>query len=577
MPKMNCMEAAVRVMEDEGVTAIFGMPGSNINPFYAALSKSTKIKHYIARHEEGASHCAEGWARVTGIPGVCVSTSGPSGTNFITGLYNAFQDSIPLIAITGQHLRAMQGKEAFQAMDITEVARTVTKKTYYVREAAQIPWVFRDAFRVCKEGRPGPVLIDLPIDVQRGEVIYDPEIDGPLPIVKNGPDLRKVRRAVEMLLQAEKPILLIGGGAVLAGATEEFRAFAEHMQIPVVNTSMAKGGFPADHPLYAGEPGIQGSTRSGNAALLDSDVVFAVGCRFGDRHTGALDVYTRGRRFIQVDVDPMQISRQFPVDLGIVGDAKLVMAAMVDVAQQLTKQRTPDARVKNIPNLRKELARKLDFGGTPIKPQRVYKEINEFFDADTIFTTCIGLNQIWANQFMEIKKPNHFLLAGGAGPLGWDMPAAIGVKVAKPDATVVNITGDYGFQFCMEEWGMACQYNIPIVVVVVNNGNMSLIRQNQKYNYSGLRYEIDIDYPHGEQTENNQLDFAKFSEAFGGWGERVTDPDQIRPAFQRALASGKPAIVDVIVERDADASMGLALDAIREFEPADVKQPVGAR
>ncbi len=253
------------------------------------------------------------------------------------------------------------------------------------------------------------------------------------------------------------------------------------------------------------------------------------------------------------------------------------MAAMLDVAQQLTPQRQPDARVRNIPSLRKELARKLDFDGVPIKPQRVYKEINEFFDADTIFTTCIGLNQIWANQFLEIEKPNHFLLAGGAGPLGWDMPAAIGVKVAKPDATVVNITGDYGFQFCMEEWGMACQYNIPVLVVVVNNGNMSLIRQNQKYAYGGLRYEIDIDYPHGDQTENNVLDFAKFSEAFGGWGERVTDPDQIKPAFQRALASGKPAIVDIIVERDADASMGTAIDAIREFEPADVKEPVGAR
>jgi tartronate-semialdehyde synthase len=577
MPKMPCMEAAVRVMEDEGVTAIFGMPGANINPFYAALAKSERIKHFIARHEEGASHCAEGWARVTGVPGVCVSTSGPSGTNFVTGLYNAFQDSIPFIAITGQHTRAMQGKEGFQAMDITEVVRPVTKKAYYVRESAQVPWVFRDAFRVCQEGRPGPVLIDLPVDVQRGEVIYDPEIDGPLPILRAGPDLRKIRRAVEMLLAAERPILLIGGGAVISGATEEFRAFAEYMQIPVVNTSMAKGGFPARHPLYAGEVGIQASTRSGNAAYLDSDVVFTLGCRFGDRHTGNLEVYTRGRKFIQVDVDPLQISRQFGVDLGIVGDGKLVMAAMLDVAQQLTKQRQADARVEGIPGRRAELARRLDFDGTPIKPQRVYREINEFFGPDTIFTTCIGLNQIWANQFMEIEKPNHFLLAGGAGPLGWDMPAAIGVKVAKPDATVVNITGDYGFQFCMEEWGMACQYNIPVVVIVINNGNMSLIRQNQKYVFNGLRYAIDIDFPHGQATENNVLDFAKFSQAFGGWGERVTDPDQIRPAFERALKAGKPAIVDVIVERDADASMGLALDAIREFEPSDIKEPVGAR
>ncbi len=575
MPRMHCMEAAVHVLEDEGVTAIFGMPGANINSFYAALAKSTRIKHYIARHEEGASHCAEGWARVTGIPGVCVSTSGPSGTNFVTGLYNAFQDSIPLIAITGQHVRAMQGKEGFQAMDITEVVRPVVKKAYYVRESAQVPWVFRDAFRVAKEGRPGPVLIDLPIDVQRGEVIYDPEIDGPLPIVRPAPDRRRVRRAVDLLLGAEKPLLLIGGGAVSSGACAAFRAFAEYLQIPVVNTSMAKGAFPASHPLYAGEVGIQASTRAGNAVFLDSDVVFTLGCRFGDRHTGSLDVYTRGRRFIQVDIDPLQISRQFPVDLGIVGDARLVMEAMLEVAREITPARQPTERAKAIPRLRRELARRLDYDTRPILPQRVFKEINEFFDEDTIFTTCIGLNQIWANQFMEIEKPGHFLLAGGAGPLGWDMPAAIGVKVARPDATVVNITGDYGFQFCMEEFGMACQYNLPILVIVVNNGNMSLIRQNQKYAYNNLRYAVDVDYP-TEQTAENLLDFAKFAEAYGGWGERVTDPDQIRPAFRRALASGKPAIVDVIVDRDVDAAMGTSLDAIREFEPV-VKEPVGVR
>jgi len=505
------MEAAVRILEDEGVTAIFGMPGANINSFYAALAKSTRIKHYIARHEEGASHCAEGWSRVTGIPGVCVSTSGPSGTNMVTGLYNAFQDSVPFIAITGQHVRAMQGKEGFQAMDITEVVRPVVKKAYYVRESAQVPWVFRDAFRVCKEGRPGPVLIDLPIDVQRGEVIYDPELDGPLPIHRAAADPRRIRRAVELLLSAEKPVLLIGGGAITAGACDVFRAFAEYLQIPVVNTSMAKGGFPASHPLYAGEVGIQASTRAGNAVFLDSDVVFTLGCRFGDRHTGSLDVYTRGRRFIQVDVDPLQISRQFPVDLGIVGDGKLVMEQMLATARELTGPRQANSRAQQIPSVRHQLARRLDFNDKPIKPQRVFKEINEFFDPDTIFTTCIGLNQIWANQLMEVEKPGHFLLAGGAGPLGWDMPAAIGVKVARPDATVVNVTGDYGFQFCMQEFGMACQYNIPIVVIVVNNGNMSLIRQNQKYAYGNLRFEIDIDFP-TDQAENNLLDFAKFAE-----------------------------------------------------------------
>ncbi|MBI2941339.1 MAG: glyoxylate carboligase [Chloroflexi bacterium] len=564
MPKMPCMQAAVQILESEGVDYVFGIPGANINAFYAALARSTRIKHIIARHEEGASHAAEGWARASGRVGVCVGTSGPAGTNFITGLYNAQADSIPLIAITGQHVRAMQGKEGFQAMDITEVARPVTKKTFYVRESANVPWVFREAFRIAREGRPGPVLIDLPIDVQRGEVDYDPAIDSPLPIHKPEPDLRKIRRAMEMMLEAERPVILIGGGVIIAGASEETAELAEYLQVPVVNTSMAKGALPANHPLYAGEVGIQCNTLAGNRVFLESDFVLAIGCRFADRHTGTLDVYTRGRKFVHVDVEPTQISRIFPADLGIVSDAKLALRALIEAARTMTPPRRPTERVWRLPGLRRELARRMDYDDVPIKPGRVFKEINEFFDEDTIFVTCIGNNQIWSGQMQEIFKPGHYLLAGGAGPLGWDLPAALGVKLARPHNTVVNVTGDFGIQFCIEELAMAAQYRIPVLVVILNNGNMSLIRQNQKYAYGGLRFAVDLRF--GEENEN-LVDFVRLTEAFGLYGERVTRPEEIKGAFRRGLASGRTALIDILIDPDADSSMGQAIDAIREFEP----------
>lgn len=569
MPRMTAAEAAVKVLESEGVEYIFGIPGSNINAFYAALSRSTQIKHLIARHEEGASHAADGYARASGKVGICASTSGPAGTNFVTGLYAAQADSIPIIAITGQHLRAFKGKEGFQAVDIDEIAKPVCKKTYYVREAAQVPFVFREAFRIAQENRPGPVLIDLPLDVQQEEIEYDPDVDGPLAFQKPAPDPRKIRKAMEMLLAAEKPILLVGGGVIISGASDEARSLAEYLQIPVVNTSMAKGAVPFSHPLYAGEVGVQACTIAGNRAFLDSDLVLAVGCRFADRHTGALGVYTKGRRFIHVDVEPTQIGRIIPADLGIVSDAKLALRALGEVAREMTAPRNPDERVRKIPKMKRELARRTDFTQVPIKPQRVFREVNEFFDPETIFVTCIGLNQIWSGQLQEIERPGHYIFPGGAGPLGWDLPAAIGIKLAKPDKLVVNITGDYGIQFCIEELAQAVQYRVPVLIVLVNNGNMSLIRQNQKYVYK-VRHEIDLKYS-SVDAEDDLLDFVKLAEAYGAYGDRVTRPEDIKPAFaraiERAISRGIPAIVDITVERDTDASMGGSIDKVVEYEP----------
>ncbi len=464
MPKMTAMDAAVRILESEGVKHIFGIPGAGILPLYRSLKDRGTIQHVLCRHEEGAIHMADGYARAIGTVGVCAATSGPGASNFVTGLYTAQVDSIPLLALTGQNVKAQLGREAFQAVNIAEICKPVTKKTYCVQEPAMVPWVFREAFRIMKEGRPGPVLIDLPLDVQKGEIEYDPETDPRLPIFVTPPDPKQVSKALDMLLAAEKPVMLMGGGVILADACDEFVRIAEILQIPVVTSYMGKSGIPWNHPLAAGAVGIQCNTRLGNKTLLDSTLVLAVGARFNDRHTGAINVYKGNRKFIHVDVDPGQLGKNIMPDLGICADAKLTLQALL--AEIKRRSIKPAPSKTEIAIARAQLERKTDYDNIPIKPQRVFKEINEFFDDDTVFVTCIGLNQIWSGQLQKITKPRHYLDCGGAGPLGWDMPASIGAKIARPDKTVVQVVGDFGFQFCMEELPVAVMYDVPFVCIV---------------------------------------------------------------------------------------------------------------
>ena len=594
MAKMTAMNAAVKILESEGVKHIFGIPGAGILPFYRAMKDLGTIRHYLCRHEEGAIHMADGYARAIGTVGVCVATSGPGASNFVTGLYTAQVDSIPVLAITGQNIKAQLGREAFQAVDIASIVKPVTKKSSCVQEPAMVPWVFREAFKVMKEGRPGPILIDLPLDVQKGEIEYDPETDPQLPIFRTPPDPKQVSKAVDMLLAAERPLMLLGGGVIMADACEEFVKIAEILQIPVVSSFMGKGGIPWDHPLMAGQVGIQCNTQSGNRTFLKSSLVLAVGARFNDRHTGAINVYKGDRKFIHVDVDPGQLGKNIMPDLGICADAKLALTALLEEIKRRSVKAAPANR--EIAELRARMERKTDYDDIPIKPQRVFKEINEFFDEDTVFVTCIGLNQIWSGQLQRISKPRHYLDCGGAGPLGWDLPASIGAKIARPDKTVVQVVGDYGFQFCMEELPVAVMYKVPFVCVVLNNGYLGLIRQASKYNFE-MDYEVQLWYDsmvEGESVELPRLavadgttgvgtvdsargriepenqgrgfDFVKFAEACGATGERVTDPKEIRAALRRAVDSGVPYVIDIIIERETDASMGVSIDAIKEFE-----------
>lgn len=556
------MEAVVSVLESEGVDTVFGIPGAAILPLYAALQNSS-IRHITVRHEEGGTHAADGWARVTGNVGVCIGTSGPAGTNMITGLYTALADSIPMICITGQAMTSKLHQEAFQAVDIVEIARPVTKWAVQLKEPAQAPWVFREAFRRARSGRPGPVLIDLPIDVQRGLCLYDPDVDAPLPVEVPQPLPRAVSAAMDLLEGARRPIILAGGGVIGAEACDELRALAEHLQIPVQVTLMGKGAFPEDHPLFAGMAGIQTQTRWGNAAFLESDLVLAVGARFGDRHTGDLDVYRRGRKFVHVDIDPLQIGRVFQPDLGVVGHARPVLAALRDEARRRNEPRDAGKWVRKVGELRGTLGRRDDFDDVPIKPPRVFKEINDYFPRDTTFVTAIGLYQIWSGQFQTTYLPRRYLVCGQAGPLGWEVPAAMGVKLAHPERQVVAVVGDYSFQFLMEEVAVAAQYRIPFVIVMINNEYLGLIRQAElPYD---MNYAVDLHYGEGG------IDHVKAMEAFGCPARRVELPGDIRDALAWASAEAArerlPVLVEVMVEREANAAMGPSLEAIKEFEP----------
>jgi tartronate-semialdehyde synthase len=572
MPTMNVMDAVVKVMEDEGVEVAFGVPGAAILPLYKAMSKSKQIKHYSVRHEEGGTHAADGYTRVTGKVGINIGTSGPAGTNMITGLYTCMADSIPMICITGQAPTDVLHKEAFQAVDIVEIAKPVTKWAVQVKEPGQLVWTFREAFRVAQEGRPGPVLIDLPLDVTKApfEVDFDPRRGGSLHFEKPPPRSRAIQQAIEMILEAERPILMPGGGVIIADASRELVELAEYLQVPVSPTYMGKGSIPEDHPLYMGTVGIQTSQRYANALFLESDLVVGIGNRWAERHTGDLDVYRGDRKFIHVDIDPRQIGRVFAPDLAIVADAKLTLQAMLDTARDMTPERDPDEWVERVDELRSTLLRKMDFDDVPVKPQRVFKEMNEFFDADTIFVTAIGLYQIWSGQFQKTYKPRHYLCCGQAGPLGWEVPACIGAKLGKPNNLVVGVVGDYSFGFLMEEVAVAVQYKIPYVLVMLNNGYMSLIRQPEKYQYD-MNYGVDISYegPNGALG----MDHVGVMQAMGALGRRVTRPEEIAPALEWAVRASEerrvPALVEVIIERETDAAMGLSIDKINEYEPTE--------
>src|SRR5438093_815144 len=404
MTRMTAVDAAVVVMEREGITQAFGIPGAAINPLYASMRRRGSIAHTLARHMEGASHMAEGYTRARhGNIGVCIGTSGPAGTDMITGLYSAQADSIPILCITGQAPRARMHKEDFQAVDITAIAKPVAKWTTTVLEPAQVPRAFQQAFHLMRSGRPGPVLIDLPFDVQMAEIEFDPDTYEPLPIYKPAATRAQIEKALAMLNDAERPLIVAGGGIINADASPLLIEFAETTGVPVIPTLMGWGTIPDNHPLMVGMCGLQTSHRYGNATMLASDFVLGIGNRWANRHTGSVDVYTKGRKFVHVDIEPTQIGRVFAPDYGIVSDANAALALFVEVATEWKaagKLKDRSQWVAECTERKKTLLRKTNFENVPMKPQRVYQCMNNAFGKDTCYVTTIGLSQIAAAQFL---------------------------------------------------------------------------------------------------------------------------------------------------------------------------------
>ena len=505
MTRMRAVDAAVKILELEGATQTFGLPGAAINPFYDAMRKHGGIQHVLARHVEGASHMAEGYTRAkAGNIGICIGTSGPAGTDMITGLYSASADSIPILCITGQAPVARLHKEDFQAVDIAAIAKPVTKWAGTVLEAGQVPGVFQQAFHLMRSGRPGPVLIDLPFDVQMTEIDFDPDTYASLPAYRPTATREQIDHALDLLVAAERPVIVAGGGIVNADAADELVELAETLNVPVIPTLMGWGTIPDDHPLMAGMAGLQTAHRYGNATLLESDFVLGIGNRWANRHTGGLEVYRQGRTFVHVDIEPTQIGRVFAPDYGIVSDAKAALELFVEAAKERAGDLSvPDygVWVKDCQQRKSTLQRRTHFDNTPIKPQRVYEEMNRAFGRDTRYVSTIGLSQIAGGQFLHVYGPRGWINAGQAGPLGWTLPAALGVATALPDAPVVALSGDYDFQFMIEELAVGAQFNLPYIHVLVNNAYLGLIRQSQRG--FEMDYHVQLSFDNVNAPETN--------------------------------------------------------------------------
>jgi tartronate-semialdehyde synthase len=587
MAKMRAIDAAILVMEKEGVEQAFGVPGAAINPMYSALKKHGGISHILARHVEGASHMAEGYTRAkAGNIGVCIGTSGPAGTDMITGLYSASADSIPILCITGQAPRARLYKEDFQAVDIESIAKPVTKWAVTVREPGLVPRAFQQAFHLMRSARPGPVLIDLPIDVQLAEIEFDIETYEPLPVYKPHASRKQIEKALDMLMSANKPLIVAGGGIINADASDLLVEFAEITGIPVIPTLMGWGTIPDDHHLMAGMCGLQTSHRYGNASMLASDFVIGIGNRWANRHTGSVETYTKGRRFVHIDIEPTQIGRVFTPDLGIASDAGSALKLLVEVAKERkAKGQLTDFKewADRCAERKQLMLRKSHFDNVPIKPQRVYEEMNKAFPRDTIFVSTIGLSQIAGAQFLHVYGPRNWINCGQAGPLGWTIPAALGVVASDPTRTVVGLSGDYDFQFLIEELAVGAQFKLPYVHVLVNNSYLGLIRQAQR--------GFDMDYCVQLAFDNQNVDDPNLKgygvdhqlviEGLGCKTLRVIDPSDIQDALVKAQKMARefsvPVVVEVILEKVTNIAMGTEIDNIMEFEDIDCKHPDGIK
>jgi acetolactate synthase-1/2/3 large subunit len=541
---MTGADELLRCLEAEEVPVMFGIPGGAILPTYDAIARGTTVRHVLARHEQGAGHMAQGYARASGRVGVALATSGPGATNLVTPIADAWMDSTPLVCVTGQVRTHLIGTDAFQECDITGITMPVVKHSWLVQDVREIPAVMKAAFHVARSGRCGPVLVDVPRDVQEAELdfAYPEAVDLPgwRPPTKVHP--LQVREAAKRIAEAEKPVLYVGGGALNGDACAELRTLAEVGRLPVITTLMGKGAFPETHPFHFGWPGMHGPKWS-NLAMNTCDLLVAVGARFDDRVTGKLSAFAPGATVVHLDVDPAEIGKLRAADVPVVGPLKRILH---DLAVQVGQHRAagtppPEAWLRRIADWRDEFPLRYGSGADTLKPQTVLERLQSLIAGeDVIVTTGVGQHQMWAMQYVLSERPRSFITSGGLGTMGYGIPAAIGAKAARPEATVVCIDGDGCFQMTQQELATAVLENLPIVVVLVNNGYLGMVQQWQDMFFDERRSHVHLTH--------QVPDYAKLADAYGALGLTVTSEDELGPALEEALASGRTTVVDCRVD-----------------------------
>lgn len=532
-------DAIIKALMDKGVDTIFGYPGGTVIPFYDMLYDSD-LRHILVRHEQCAAHAAEGYARASGKVGVCLATSGPGATNLVTGIANAYMDSSPLIAITGQVVSNLIGNDAFQEVDIMGITMPITKHSYQPKDANDIPSIINTSFEIASTGRNGPVLIDVPKEVQEQEL--DEYVLGTIPTPGYKPTVRgndkQISKAAEMLKKAERPFILAGGGTILAGASEEVKKLAELIKAPVATSLMGKGIIDENDDYSIGMLGMHGK-QVANQSVNKTDCLLAIGCRFSDRTTGKLEEFLPEAKVIHIDIDPAEIGKNVAVDLPIVGDAKIVLKQLI---KELEGSKIDEsAWFNSIVDFKKSTIPRVSYTDIPLKPQQVIKEIAGAITEDTIVTTDVGLHQMWAAHFLDIAKPRKFISSGGLGTMGFGFPAAIGAKVACPDDAVLAIVGDGGFLMVCQELATIKENDIPVVIAMLNNRKLGMVYQWQNKMYDERYSETDL---------GNTPDFVKMAESFGINAERVEDVDKTQEVLSKALKDNESILLEIIVEKN---------------------------
>ncbi len=527
-------------LKEENVDTLFGYPGGCVMDIYDELFRQ-EIRHILVRHEQGAIHAADGYARASGRVGVCLVTSGPGATNTVTGIANAYMDSIPVVVLTGQVPTAIIGSDGFQEVDITGITRTCTKHNFLVRNIGDLHRTIREAFQIARSGRPGPVLVDLPKDVIQSVAEAELPRTAVPPVEESCPDLEGLcTEALKMLLQAKKPLIIVGGGVILGKASEVFRAFVKKFRIPVVSTLMGLGAFPASDPLWTGMLGMHGA-YSANMAVSQCDLLIAVGVRFDDRATSKVSAFAPHARIIHIDIDPVSIDRIVRTDLAIVSDCTPALKTLHRLSdeQGLT---LPERQIRAWSNQLRQWKAEMPLSycrNQNIKPQYVIEKLHQLTQGRAIIATEVGQHQMWAAQFYRFDEPNAFLTSGGLGTMGFGLPAAIGAQVACPDRTVVDVAGDGSIQMNIQELGTIAHYGLPVKVVILNNLYLGMIRQWQELFY-GRRYS--------QSDMNHAPDFVKLAEAYGIKGLRATKPEEVKRVLQEGLETPGPVVMDFHVE-----------------------------